>query len=148
MPRKTATSPLRDFSILGMETIPELVNSEAIEGTYAKHVGVVRRDTKELGKKFFADTTHILIIADRPAKAAVRVGAGFALADRSKAGKTGTLFHVDAFEDEGLYQTRLFENIPDLDTAEMLAKTAWTSLNQYAGYYGRDVVAAMTKYKA
>ena len=139
MPRKTATSLLRDFSILGMENLPEMVNSEAIEGTYAKHVGVIRRDAKELGKKFFADTTHILIIADAPAKAA---------SIRTKAGKTGTLFHVDAFEDEGLYQTRLFENIPDLDTAEMLAKTAWTSLNQYAGYYGRDVVAAMTKYKA
>ena len=137
MARKTSSDPTAGFSYLDEDLYDgklRLVNWDALDGAMAKNIGTIRRDAKVGRQTFYGDTSYVLIVADLKFSRAAK--------------DTVPVFSVVVFDDEGPSYAIVFKNIPDIKTAEMLAKAEWTSLNHYAGFYDRELSAAMKKYEA
>lgn len=102
----------------------DLVNADTIEGHSAKVIGTVAHPPKGMTP----DVTSILIVEHAAAKG------------------ESIRYTVIAFDDEAVYQKDIYRGIPDVQTAEMLAKAAWGGMNHHAGHYTPELLAAQKKY--
>ncbi len=113
------------FTYLGWDyDIGDLVNGEAIEGFAAKVIGTVAHPPKGMNP----DVTSIVIVEHAAARG------------------ESIRYTVIAFDDEAVYEKTLYRGIPDVLTAEMLAKAAWGGMNHHAGHYTPELLAAQKKY--